>query len=150
MAKGSDFHKMGKGGADMDRERINLCEQLAEVDQAMGFILAIIARGGSVLHRDRTSARRSVRRHSGSGGGRPAVYPLRHAANSLVVGALGFFLCLAAKTWRQTDPANCAAARSARSNLIASALVLAAALIRFQDTELSRGQSSETGDETPG
>lgn len=80
----------------------------------------------------------------------PAVYPLRHAANSLVVGALGFFLCLAAKTWRQTDPANCAAARSARSNLIASALVLAAALIRFQDTELSRGQSSETGDETPG
>ena len=43
MAKGPDFHKMGKGGADMDRERINLCGQLAEVDQAMGFILAIIA-----------------------------------------------------------------------------------------------------------
>ena len=80
----------------------------------------------------------------------PAVYPLRHAANSRVGGALGFFLCLAVKTWRQTDPANCAAARSARSNLTASALVLAAALIRFQDTELSVGQCTQSEDETPG
>ena len=31
-----------------------------------------------------------------------------------------------------------------------TALVLAAALIRFQDTELSVGQCTQSGDETPG
>ena len=138
MAKGSDFHKMGKGGADMDRERINLCGQLTEVDQAMGFILAIIA--GVALSFTATGLQRGALCAAIQG----------HVANSLVVGALGFFLCLAVKTWRQTDPANCVAARSARSNLTASALVLAAALIRFQDTELSVGQCTQSGDETPG
>lgn len=150
MAKGPDFHKMGKGGADMDRERINLCGQLAEVDQAMGFILAIIA--GVALSFTATGLQRGAlcAAIQGQAAAAPAVYPLRHVANSLVVGALGFFLCLAVKTWRQTDPANCVAARSARSNLTASALVLAAALIRFQDTELSVGQCTQSGDETPG
>ena len=116
----------------------------------MGFILAIIA--GVALSFTATGLQRGAlcAAIQGQAAAAPAVYPLRHVANSLVVGALGFFLCLAVKTWRQTDPANCAAARSARSNLTASALVLAAALIRFQDTELSVGQCTQSEDETPG
>ena len=81
----------------MDRERINLCGQLAEVDQAMGFILAIIA--GVALSFTATGLQRGAlcAAIQGQAAAAPAVYPLRHAANSLVVGALGFFLgnCLA-------------------------------------------------------
>ena len=147
---GKIFIEWGKGGMKMDQERQELCTQLAQVDQAMGFILAIIA--GVALSSTATSVQRDALCAAlrGEGADTWAVYPLRHTANSLVVGALGFFLCLAIKTWRQTGQADCVAARSAWSNLVASALVLAAALIRFQDTELSRGQSAEPGDETPG
>lgn len=134
----------------MDQERQELCSQLAQVDQAMGFILAIIA--GVALSFTATSVQREAvcAALRGEEADTTAVYPLRHAANSLVVGALGFFLCLAMRTWRQADQADGASARSAWSGLVASALVLAAALIRFQDTELSAGQRAQTGGETPG
>ena len=134
----------------MDQERQKLCSQLAQADQAMGFILAILA--GVALSFTATGIQRDAicAALRGEGADTWAVYPLRHTANSLVVGALGFFLCLAVQTWRQADRGDCAAARSAWSNLVAAALVLGAALIRFQDTELSRGQGAQTGNETPG
>ena len=48
----------------------------------------------------------------------PEVFPIRLWASALVVGCLGFFLCLAA---------------SARTNLHASVLVFLAALLRLDD-----------------
>ena len=97
MAKGPDFHKMGKGGADMDRERINLCGQLAEVDQAMGFILAIIA--GVALSFTATGLQRGAlcAAIQGQAAAAPAVYPLRHVANSLVVAVSYTHLTLPTK-----------------------------------------------------
>lgn len=134
----------------MDRKRQELCSQLAQADQAMGFILAVLA--GVALSFTATGIQRDAicAALRGEETDPWAVYPLRHTANSLVVGALGFFLCLAVQTWRQADRADCTAARSAWSNLVAAALVLGAALIRFQDTELSCGQGAQIGDETPG
>ena len=62
------------------------------------------------------------------------VFPVRMGASALVVGSLGFFLCLALRTSRQAargeDPA---ARRSAERNLAAAVLVFAAALIRLWD-----------------
>lgn len=64
-----------------------------------------------------------------------SVYPLRHTAGSLTVGALGFLLCLAARALSQATPDDPMVQRSARSGLAASILVFAAAAIRLDDTE---------------
>ena len=48
----------------------------------------------------------------------PRVFPIRLSASALVVGALGFFLCLALKTERETARGGTPAARrSACTNL---------------------------------
>lgn len=62
------------------------------------------------------------------------VFPVRMGASALVVGSLGFFLCLSLRTARAAaqgeDPA---ARRSADRNLAAALLVFAAALLRLWD-----------------
>ncbi len=77
--------------------------------------------------------------------GFPSVFPLRLTAGALVIGALGFFFCLALSRQRQArtggDPVE---SRSAGINAAASTLVLAAALIRLDDllfVERSRQQA---------
>ena len=52
-------------------------------------------------------------------------------ASALVVGGLGFFLCLAVRTAREAGDG--AGAASARTNLHASVLVFLAALLRLDD-----------------
>ena len=69
----------------------------------------------------------------GEGGGAeelPEVFPIRLWASALVVGCLGFFLCLAVKTDRE---AGYETAQSARTNLWASVLVFLAALLRLDE-----------------
>ena len=63
---------------------------------------------------------------------RERVRRLRLLAGAVLIGALGYFLCLALQAAEETgdDPA---AASSARTNLTASVLVLLAALLRFLD-----------------
>ena len=60
----------------------------------------------------------------------PEVFPIRLWASALVVGCLGFFLCLAVKTDRE---AGYETAQSARTNLWASVLVFLAALLRLDE-----------------
>lgn len=116
-------------------EQDALCEQLSTVDESIYFIVLIIA--GVLLSFKATNIQRDALCDTilGEAPDVSGVYPLRHTANSLVVGALGFFLCLAIKTWRETDQSDCVASRSAHSNLWAALLVLAAALIRYDDVE---------------
>ena len=64
----------------------------------------------------------------------PEVFPFRISASALVIGALGFFLCLALDTRREAertcDPNAC---RSATINWVAAVLVFLAALFRLDD-----------------
>ena len=116
-------------------EQETLCEQLSTVDQSLSFIVLIIA--GVILSLKATGVQRDALCGAiqGETPDTSEVYPLRHTANSLVLGALGFFLCLAMKTWREADPCDWVSSRSAHSNLWAALLVFAAALIRFDDVE---------------
>ena len=73
----------------MDREERALWEQLGEAEEAMGFLLALLAGTGlsfaaAGVQRDALAA--ALRGEQGDAG---AAIPLRGAANSLVVGALG-------------------------------------------------------------
>ena len=64
----------------------------------------------------------------------PEVFPIRRWASALVVGCLGFFLCLAVRTAREAGDG--AGAASARTNLHASVLVFLAALLRTIERRL--------------
>lgn len=119
-------------------EQEQLCEQLAITDESLRFLIVIIAGvllsfGATVIQRDAL-----VAELCGNEPDTSAVYPIRHTANSLIVGALGYFLCLAIRNWRERDTTDCGGARSAHSGLWAALLVFAAALIRFEDLEASR------------
>ena len=75
----------------------------------------------------------------------PSVFPIRITAGWMVIGALGFFFCLAVKTLSRAETE--VARISAGRNLAASALVLLAAIIRWADlwfTEQNRDSISET------
>ena len=72
----------------------------------------------------------------------PEVFPIRLWASALVVGCLGFFLCLAVKTDRE---AGYETAQSARTNLWASVLVFLAALLRLDELL----QSASVGPHSP-
>ena len=74
----------------------------------------------------------------------PEIFPIRCAAGSIVLGALGFFLCLALKTERETARGGTPAARrSACTNLWASLFVFLAALLRLDDLLGTRDASGE-------
>ncbi len=119
----------------MDREE--LLGQLSTADQSIRFVVLIVA--AVILSLRATTIQRGAvcAQLEGRRGDTREVYPLRHTANSLVIGALGFFLCLAIRAWREADKGDCVRARSAHSNLWASMLVLAAAMIRYEDVEFS-------------
>lgn len=116
-------------------EQDALCGQLSTVDESIRFLIVIIA--GVFLSFKAVNLQRDALCAAilGETPDTSGVYPLRHTANALVVGALGFFLCLAAKTWREADRSDCVAVRSAHANLWAALLVLAAAVIRYDDVE---------------
>ena len=63
----------------------------------------------------------------------PDVLPARRTAGAMVIGSLGFFLCLALRAWEDARSGTEAACRSASANLWASLFVLLAALLRFLD-----------------
>ena len=63
----------------------------------------------------------------------PRVFPLRLGASALVVGSLGFFLCLALNSLRSVEQEDCVAKQSAQTNAAASLLVFLASLLRLDD-----------------
>lgn len=68
----------------------------------------------------------------------PSPLPPKRASSALVIGSLGFFLCLALSNLERArtgeDPL---ALHTARINALASTLVLGAALLRFYDLLLA-------------
>ena len=119
-------------------EEATLREQLGTAEESLRYLGLIVV--GVLLSFRATVLQRDALAEQlcGGEGDTSAVYPLRHTANSLIVGALGFFLCLAVKAWNHRDREDCAAGRSAHSGLWAALLVFAAAVIRFDDLEFTQ------------
>lgn len=117
----------------MDREE--LLAELNALDSSIYFVTVIL--GAILLNRLALCVQRKQARAALDGAGEtcfPSVFPLQLGGSALVIGALGFFFCLALKreeaAQRRDDPVG---GRSARLNSLASALVLAAALVRLED-----------------
>lgn len=111
-----------------------LRRQLRTADQSLVFLFLLV---GSVLlscQGVRLQREGLCRQLRGESGETPGLFPVRLGASALVVGVLGFFLCLAVHTWQETGPeSSTAGQRSARVNLWASLLVFLAALLRLED-----------------
>lgn len=133
----------GKGAAFLE-EREELLEQLDTLDTTLNFLVVIILsvllsfwatlrqRGAVclVLEGEEDAARQAGE-----------VHPVRAVAGALVLGALGYFFWLA---WTLWEDARCGVPRStARANLWASALVLAAAVIRWRDLRQTWAQPGQ-------
>ena len=103
------------------------------LDDSLGFILAVI---GSVLLSYRATALQRDGALDGDEVSAQAlqaqVRRLRLLAGAILLGPLGFFLCLALRAAEQTQGDRLAEG-SARTNLAASVLVMLAALLRFLD-----------------
>lgn len=114
-----------------------LCEQLKTVDTSLLFLLLII---GSVLLSywsvaiQRKGLCLAIRGETDEAAALPAVYPIKCRASGILVGALGFFLCLAlAGMETAEDGDDCVAKKSARTNFLAALLVFLAAVLRLDD-----------------
>ena len=119
-----------------------LAGEARTLDDSLGYILTVI--GSVLLSYQATALQRDgvcLALAGDDAGAREAqarVRRLRLLAGAVLIGALGYFLCLALRAAEETgdDPA---AASSARTNLTASVLVLLAALLRFLD---QKGQTA--------
>ena len=105
-------------------EEDTLRQQLGIVDQSLGFLLILIA---SVLLSfytvviQRRGLCLTILGDTKAAAGLPDVYPIKRRASAMVVGSLGFFLCLALNAWQQAEQGDdCVARRSATVNLWAS------------------------------
>lgn len=151
---GSEHRKRGDWvDKQADAAKTVLCQQLGTVDTSLGFLLLIIA--ATLLSFWSVSIQRdglclTLRGETEAAGALPPVYPIKHKASAIIVGALGFFLCLALDTLRRAETGDdCVAQRSARTNVWASLLVLAAGILRYQDLDfVERCQRGLTADDT--
>lgn len=106
-------------------EEAELQESIDRIDEAVGYLLAIVA--GVFLSFQSVL----LQRENLAQGASTSLYPLRATANSLIVGALGYFL-------QQTNAAPCPEddpilQYSLHSNRLAALLVFCAAVIRLDD-----------------
>lgn len=110
---------------------------LAAIDWSILFLLLLIL--GILLSFAAVSAQRDglVRNLlCGQSEEAPDVFPLRWRAGVLSAGATAFFALLSRQTLREAmEGEDCVQRRSAKANALASALILAATLIRLDDLE---------------
>ena len=127
---------------DREMEEDSLAGEARTLDDSLGYILAVI---GSVLLSYRATALQRdgvclalAGDDAGARDAQERVRRLRLLSGAVLIGALGYFLCLALRAADQArgDPG---AEGSARTNLAASLLVLLAALLRFLD---QKGQAA--------
>lgn len=114
--------------------KAELCEALNTVDTSIGYLLLIVA--SIVLSFISITVQRqqlvySLEERPACISCLPAVFPIKKLSSALVIGALCFYFCLAARINRQA--VDCVARRSGAANLWASAFVLIAAIIRYID-----------------
>lgn len=84
-----------------EEQKKTLCAQLGVVDDSLFFLLLIIA--ATLLSFWSVSLQRkglclTIQGETETAGQLPPIYPIRHKASAIIVGALGFFLCLALRT----------------------------------------------------
>ena len=129
------------------QERQSLCSQLEAADWSRFFLLVILA---SVLlsycgvEIGRQKLCLMLEGDEKGAAALPNSFPLRITAGALVVGALGFFLCLAWRTWQESVGGE--GEHSALVNLWASLFVLLAALLRLGDLLANREGQGEDAD----
>lgn len=116
-----------------------LCRQLGTVDSSIFFLLLIILATllsfWSVLIQ-RGQLVCTMEEHTGAAQAAPPIYPIKRAASALIVGSLGFFLCLALRTAGEAEAGtDCTAKQSATTNVWASLFVLIAAILRLMDLD---------------
>lgn len=98
-------------------EEDTLRQQLGIVDQSLGFLLILIA---SVLLSfytvviQRRGLCLTILGDTKAAAGLPDVYPIKRRASAMVVGSLGFFLCLALNAWQQAEQGDDCVARRLR------------------------------------
>lgn len=120
---------------DREMEEDILAGEARTLDDSLGYILAVI--GSVLLSYKATALQRDgvclalAGDEAGAREAQERVRRLRLLAGAVLIGALGYFLCLALRAAETGDDP--AAASSARTNLTASVLVLLAALLRFLD-----------------
>lgn len=136
----------------MDEERQGLCEELELLDTGLGFLFFIITAillsfWATVRQRDALCL--TIQGETEQAAQVGDVIGLRLGTSALIVGSLGFFFMQALEACRKADPSDPAAARSARLNLIASFLVLLAALIRLFDLNAVRRAQPALADDLP-
>lgn len=127
---------------DREMEEDILAGEARTLDDSLGYILAVI--GSVLLSYKATALQRDgvclalAGDDTGAEAVQAQVRRLRLRSGAILIGALGYFLCLALRAVDQSrgDPG---AERSARTNLAASLLVLLAALLRFLD---QKGQAA--------
>lgn len=136
----------------MEDGREALCEALELVDTDLGFLMLVVL---SVLLSFRATVRERdglwLRLQGEDEAARQAenVAPLRLAASALVVGSLGFFFQQALESCRNAGPEDETARQSAWLNLIASFLVLLAALVRLLNFNMLRRAQPALDDTLP-
>lgn len=136
----------------MDEERQTLCGELELLDTALGFLFFIITAillsfWATVRQRDALCL--TIQGETEEAARVGDVGKMRFGTSALIVGALGFFFMQALETFRKADQNDPAAVRSARLNLIASFLVLLAALIRLFDLNAVRRAQPALADDLP-
>ena len=125
----------------MNDEREGLWAQLETVDADLGFLFLIVTAvllsfWATVRQRDALCL--TIQGDAGRASRVGDVGRIRLAVSALVVGSLGFFFTQALDTCQNAGPEDETARRSAHFNLIASFLVLLAALIRLLDLNMVR------------
>lgn len=122
-----------------DTSGARLCEALGDVDASLGFLLLLTA---SILLSlwsvviQRKGLCLTIQGEEETAAALPPVFPIKCRASAIVVGSLGFFLCLALKALGQAEEgSDPVALKSARTNVLASVLVLAAAVLRLDDLQ---------------
>ena len=120
-------------------ERAELQRGLLQLDGSVFFLILLILSilfsfWSLLIHRGQVAA--ALR--GGDAQSLPSPLPFKRASSALVIGSLGFFFRLALGTLERAqtgeDPL---ALRSAQVNILASVLVLGAALLRFYDLLLN-------------
>lgn len=113
-------------------EKGRLREQLRTTDESLlflGLLLLSIWLSYRGVELQRAELCKTIQGEPADASAQQAVFSVRWCASALVVGSLGYFLCLAVRTCREAEPG--AAEESARTNLWTSLLVFLAALLRL-------------------
>lgn len=136
----------------MDQEKRTLCGELELVDADLGFLFLIVTAvliSYQATVRQRDALCLTIQGQTQRAAQVGEVAAMRLGAGALVVGSLGFFFMQALDTCRRTDRKDPVAAKSAWLNLIASFLVLLAALIRLLDFNFVRHAQPVLAEDLP-